>query len=309
MVLARIIVAGRANMPINPDSLGARASLSQQVDTRWVLSYAAGLGLSDPLFLDDSQPDGPCVVPMFCVCLEWEAALKARNASLRLSADELRQAVHAWQRSAFKAPIRAGMTVSTSSEVVYLRRTSAGTYVVMRYLTSDQADGSLLTDSLSGSLFRGVPMIPGAPDEVGVLPALAATEMLDATPLSVAQRMIEPTYPHVYTECARIWNPIHTEQRVARAAGLSNILLHGTATWALAAVAIARMQAGGDRALARLELLEGQFKKPVPPGDTLNFRALSDEPAGQSVRSIAFDALTGTGQTAISAGRAQFAQA
>ena len=296
-------------MPINPDTLGARASLSQQVDTRWVLSYAAGLGLSDPLFLDDSQPDGPCVVPMFCVCLEWEAALKARNASLGLSTDELRKAVHAWQRSAFKAPIRAGMTVNTSSEVVYLRRTSAGTYVVMRYLSTDQADGSLLTDSLSGSLFRGVTMTPGAPDEVGALPALAATEVPDTTPLSVAQRMVEPTYPHVYTECARIWNPIHTEQRVAQAAGLGNILLHGTATWALAAIAIARMQAGGDRAIARLRVLEGQFRKPVAPGDTLSFRALSDESAGQSVKSIAFDALTGTGQPALAAGRVQFAQA
>src|SRR5262245_63914545 len=38
---------------------------------------------------------------------------------------------------------------------------------------------------------------------------------------------------HVYTECARIWNPIHTDLAVVRAAGLSGPILHGTATLAL----------------------------------------------------------------------------
>ena len=41
------------------------------------------------------------------------------------------------------------------------------------------------------------------------------------------------TAAHVYTECARIWNPIHTDVAYARAAGLPDIILHGTATLAL----------------------------------------------------------------------------
>lgn len=291
-------------MPIDPSSLGARTSLTQTVDTRWVLSYAAGLGLSDPLFLDDAQDKGPFVVPMFCVCLEWEAALKARNASLGLSAQELRQGVHAWQQSRFRLPIRAGMTVTTTSEVVYLRRTSAGTYVVVRYQTSDAASGALLTDSHSGSMFRGVSMAEGSPDEVGAAPVSETPAVPVSVARSVQQRHIEPTYPHVYTECARIWNPIHTEQRVARAAGLGNILLHGTATWALAAIAMARLQPEGDRALARLTQLEGQFRKPVWPGDTLQLREL--QAAGHT---LSFDVLTLRGDTAMSAGLAQFAPA
>ena len=48
-------------MPIKPTSLGAVAALEQHIDTRWVLSYAAGLGLTDALYLDDAQPDGPFV--------------------------------------------------------------------------------------------------------------------------------------------------------------------------------------------------------------------------------------------------------
>ena len=38
-----------------------------------------------------------------------------------------------------------------------------------------------------------------------------------------------PAAAHVYTECARIYNPIHTSRRAARVAGLGKPLLHGTA--------------------------------------------------------------------------------
>src|SRR6185295_14411140 len=44
---------------------------------------------------------------------------------------------------------------------------------------------------------------------------------------------VAATAGHVYTECARIWNPIHTDPEYARAAGLPGIILHGTATLAL----------------------------------------------------------------------------
>ena len=48
------------------------------------------------------------------------------------------------------------------------------------------------------------------------------------------------TAAHVYTECARIWNPIHTDVAYARAAGLPDIILHGTATLALSISKVSR---------------------------------------------------------------------
>jgi acyl dehydratase len=51
---------------------------------------------------------------------------------------------------------------------------------------------------------------------------------------------------HVYSECARIWNPIHTDIAVARAAGLPGIILHGTATLAVAVSRIVARELGGD---------------------------------------------------------------
>jgi len=289
-------------MPINPDALGASESLSQQVDTRWVLSYAAGLGLTDRLYLDDAQADGPFVVPMFCVCLEWEAALKTRNALLRLDETELRRAVHVWQDSRFVSPIRAGMTVSTSSEVVHMRRTSAGTYVLIRYRSRERSSGTLLVDSLSGTMFRGV-SIAGDHEVLGEDPRQRSTVSLQAAVLAEYAMPIDAGLPHVYTECARIWNPIHTEERVARSAGLSSILLHGTATWAFAAKAIAQGLVGAE-GLRRLRRLQGEFRRPVAPLETIRMRALRRD--GDE---IAFDVLTGSGDQAMSAGLASFAPA
>src|SRR2546422_8551885 len=62
---------------------------------------------------------------------------------------------------------------------------------------------------------------------------------------------------HVYTECARIYNPIHTDTAVALAAGLSAIILHGTATLALAVSRVGARDLDGDP--GRVRGVAGRF--------------------------------------------------
>ena len=85
-----------------------------------------------------------------------------------------------------------------------------------------------------------------------------------ATPPARSRSSIPREMPHVYTECASIWNPIHTERAVALAAGLPDIILHGTATWALAGREVLRLYADGDP--RRLRRLHGRFRAMVLPG-------------------------------------------
>jgi acyl dehydratase len=192
------------------------------------------------------------------------------------------------------------MEVTTTSEVVHMRRTSAGTYVLIRYRSNERASGMLLVDSLSGAMFRGV-SIAGDQDLLGVDPR-PRTPVAEISPVLAEYPLhIDAGLPHVYTECARIWNPIHTEERVARSAGLTGILLHGTATWAFAAKAIAQGLMGTD-GLRRLHRLQGEFRRPVAPLDTIRTRALLRD--GDTV---SFDVLTGAGDQAMNAGRASFA--
>jgi acyl dehydratase len=51
---------------------------------------------------------------------------------------------------------------------------------------------------------------------------------------------------HTYSECARIWNPIHTDSAHAAAHGLPGIILHGTATAARTLTVVVNGPLDGD---------------------------------------------------------------
>ena len=105
--------------------------------------------------------------------------------------------------------------------------------------------------------------------------------------------------PHVYSECTSIWNPIHTERAEAIAAGLPEIILHGTATWALAGLTVLRAHAGCD--VSRLKRLSGRFTGMIIPGDEIVIR---HAPGPEGV--VLFDVLTSSGAPAVSQGVACF---
>ncbi|MGH7277421.1 MAG: MaoC/PaaZ C-terminal domain-containing protein, partial [Candidatus Rokuibacteriota bacterium] len=100
---------------------------------------------------------------------------------------------------------------------------------------------------------------------------------------------------HVYTECARSWNPIHTDIAVARAAGLPRPILHGTATLALAVSRVVARDLGGDPARARH--IAARFTGMVPMPSTLTVRGLAG--GGDTVR---FDAVDAAGRPVLAQG-------
>jgi acyl dehydratase len=101
-------------------------------------------------------------------------------------------------------------------------------------------------------------------------------------------------FAHRYTECASIWNPIHTERRVALAAGLPNIIVHGTALWALAGRTVTASRPG-----RRLTRLGGTFSAMVEPGSTITVRHAPSAPDLDVVR---FEILNAAGRRAVSRG-------
>jgi acyl dehydratase len=99
----------------------------------------------------------------------------------------------------------------------------------------------------------------------------------------------------VYTECARIWNPIHTDAAVARAAGLPGPILHGTATLALAVSRVVARDLGGDP--ARVRGIVARFTGMVPLGSRVVVRG-----RGRADRAFAFDAVGADGRPVLSDG-------
>ena len=263
--------------------------VAADIDARWLMAYAAGLGERDGRFFDTRQPDGPMAHPLFPVCYEWPVALTLRAKTI---ADELAPlSVHATHHLELARLPRAGDTLSTRARVIAVRRRRAGTLVVSRFTTLD-ARGATVSVTDYGSVYRGV-----AAD--GEAEADQPADISDADTGTVTWREgvdVEVGAAHVYTECARIWNPIHTDIAVADAAGLPGLILHGTATLALAVSRVVRRELGGDA--GRVRAVAGRFTGMVRMPSRVTVQRHADAGAG----SIAFDVVDADGSRVLSGG-------
>lgn len=247
------------------------------ITTRQLLAYAAGIGATASCYLDDAEPGGLAAHPAFGVSLEWPAALALRqHPQLQLPPEEALRAVHADQDTILHRPIRPGDRLQTRATLIQVRRSRPGALTVTRFRTVDVATGAAVVTSYASTIYRGV-AVEGPDVQLEAPPPLP--ESLSAVPLS--QQILIPVAreaPHIYTECAQIWNPIHTERRVALAVGLPDIILHGTLTWALAASHLIAACAGGVP--TRLQRLSGRFAAMVIPGSsmTLHYGTLPESP-------------------------------
>jgi acyl dehydratase len=241
-------------------------SRRERISVRRILAYAAGIGATAAPAFDDDRDGGVVAMPPFCVSLEWPVVSGARSRdALGAEGEERWRGVHAGQDSFFHRPIRPGDDLETRGRIAAVRPTRAGALISMKIETAEASTGDPVVTTWTTSLYR----------DVGVAGPAAVVE--DAPPVDWNGAGLDPAdvvvipiareLPHVYTECASIWNPIHTERAVALAAGLPDIILHGTATWALAGREIIRLHAGSDP--RRLKRLHGRFRAMVIPGTSV----------------------------------------
>ena len=265
-----------------------------EVSTRLTQAYAAGLADWNPCYFEDA---GRRVIapPAFCVSAEWPVFLSlSRDGVLGANLEEHLRGVHALQDSTFQRPIRPGDVLVTTARIVEVRATRAGAFVLVRLDTVEEksVEAAVVT-SYYGSIYRNV-AVDGSDECIEAPPKVS--EVAPAKSTEKVEILVRHEAAHVYTECARIWNPIHTERRVALEAGLPDIVLHGTATWALAAREIVDRFASSDP--LRLRRLSGQFRALVIPGSTIVFEA------GRAGNRVDFVVRNEKGEPAISVGRA-----
>jgi acyl dehydratase len=263
-----------------------------EIDARWLMAYAAALGESAPEYFDTSRPDGILAHPLFPVCYEWPLALDVRAKAL--PDDVAVRGVHATHRLILHRPPRAGDRLSTTATVAALERRTPGAYLVLRMETVDAA-GRAVSTTEYGSLYLGVECdaphpapLPKGERERGTRSPQGRGPGEGWWSVDVR---IAATLAHVYTECARIWNPIHTDRAVALGAGLPDIILHGTATLALAISQVLRQQPRGATtpvravtarfgAMVRMPsriVVRGQAPRPSTAGAVVGFEALAED--------------------------------
>jgi acyl dehydratase len=265
-------------MPIPASLVGSMLGpRSIALTPRFIMAFAAATGDFNTCYFDDTR-DAVVAPPLLAVSLEWPLVLGLRASIPEATEAELRRGVHATHDLTVHRLPRAGETLFTSGTVVSLARQPAGTRLVTRLDTVD-GEGNAVFTSYNGGVYRGVALTGDerSIDEPQPLPQPPAeggwTVQLEV-PVGAA---------HVYSECADIWNPIHTERSVARAAGLPDIILHGTATLGYAAQEIVNRACEGNP--HRLRRLAGRFGAMVFMGQPLTISAGVPVPAAGGLAS------------------------
>jgi acyl dehydratase len=244
----------------------------QRVDKRWLMAYNAALGeVSD-------EPH-----PLFAVCYEWPAtnALRVSTGLQEINA----RLVHAQHDLVLHRRARPGDVLNVMAKVVAATQRGPGAFVVFRLSASAGAEPVSTTHY--GMLYRGVSLEGG---DRGTAEVDDPPRHDKELPL-IGNFSVAATAGHVYTECARIWNPIHTDPEYARAAGLPGIILHGTATLALSVSKIL------ERMKIDVKRVRGRFAGMVLMPSTLTVHASR---AGDAVL---FETRDARGQTVIARGR------
>jgi len=283
--------------------------LVQEIDARWLMAYAAALGDVHAAYLDTTRPEGVIGHPIFPVCYEWPLAVELRASAISESIAV--RSVHATHDLRLHRRARAGDRLSTTATVISSEPRAPGAYVVTRLETVD-ADGRSVSTTDYGSIYRGVECerarlpsrVAGLADSTGDAGTVPEADRRGDGPPPLRDWSVEVAVPaglaHTYTECARIWNPIHTDKAVARSAGLPDIILHGTATLALAvSAALERAGVGPAAGIARITC---RFTGMVPLPSVITVEGWKARLAtGEEV--IAFQVLGADGRPVLRDGR------
>ena len=283
-------------MPLDASLVGTEAEPRvSEVDERWTMAYAAGLGDLLDCYIDTRRPNGIVAHPLFPVCLEWPAAgvLRAKHRG-RLSQAEAARGVHASHHTIIHRALRPPQRLTTRAVIAGIERRKPGAFEVTKFETFDETGAPVCT-TYTGNIYRQVEI--AGDERPATMPVTPALKTAPARPRAEARIPVSAGAAHVYTECARIWNPIHTDAKVAASAGLPAIMLHGTATLAMAVSRIIAIEGGNDP--ERVAEIYGRFGAMVFMPSEIALRVIARERLEGGRDAIFFEALSAEGGPAV----------
>jgi len=283
-------------MAIDYHHLKTRAfrDVRQRYRAQDTMLYALSLGIGqDPLdeaalpFVYEGH-GGPRVLPTLAAVLGYPG-FWAREPDTGI--DWVR-VLHGEQALQVHRPLPAEGEVVGKSRVTHVcdKGEGRGALVVVERVLSDAADGTPYATLTQLAFCRGdggYSTIPAHPPEGVPSPSqetvrrpegASAGQPSDPPPPALAatpaDREPERWFDHpTRPEAALLYrlladdNPLHADPAVARAGGFERPILHGLASYGIAAYALTRLCAGADP--SRLRSLAVRFASPVFPGETL----------------------------------------
>ena len=285
--------------PVLPSDLVGQYTIAQsyELTPRKCMAFAAGVHDYKACYFDDTRPEELVGHPGLAFAFQWNSHYTAGR-PYDVRAPMWRHLLHAGSDVRYARPFRIGDQITCQGRTVRLRPIKPGLLWEQRYTMVD-ASGATVVELDHSAIVRNA-RLEGPPREIDESPPLPQPAGPVDEPLWTASVPIAPEAPHVYSECADIWNPIHTERAAALAAGLPDIVLHGTATLTIAARELIDREVDGDP--RRLSRIAGQYRAMVFPGHPLTVRLLERRRLDNGSTAIFFDALNHEGQAAVKSG-------
>ncbi len=264
------------------------------LDARRIMAYAASINDTNEAYFNDLREGGLSVHPAICFSLQWGARfLIDRKINMRAAPF----GVHAETDLRLYQPFKQGEAITTQGRLVARRQIKPGVYSVDRYRMTN-SNGELVAEMDYNGIIRGG-ILDGEDRELEPSPEQPVCEKLSADPLWSKEIYIPVHAGQQYTECADIFNPIHTEPSVAKMGGLPGVILHGSATKAHALTQVIDHCFDGDA--RRIRRLCGQLRGMVLMDSTIQVQSMGEQIV-DGEKQVFFRVLNQDGQLAIANG-------
>jgi len=257
-------------MPLNYQRIMAYrpGPLDASYDEQRCILYALGIGIGmDPLDRDQIRfvhERELKAFPTFATTLGWMGRLTDPAFGI-----DARMVVASGLKVTLHRPLAVRDTLAADPRIVEIADKGAGKHaIILSARTLTAADGTPVATVESTSIARGHGGFGG---KVTDFPEPRRTP--DRAPDQVCDLPTPPNLALVFRLMGDE-NPLHIDPASALASGFARPILHGAATFGIAAHAVLRVAAAYDP--TRLASIEARFSKPVVPGETVRTELWSD---------------------------------
>lgn len=287
-------------MEVSSDLVGIKLKLLKtKVDWRHSTNYCAAIGETNPLYFDNIKNEVLVSHPVFPVALSWDMNSNLdKYVDYPIEKEIIHRLVHQSESMDIKRLLKVGEEVTIKGEIIAVTPHKMGTKILLRFDYIDSTEELILQEYTGGLIFGMACADEGKGKEN--IPITTRIELAEGEkPVWEKEIPIARNLPYLYDGCANISAKIHTSPKFATSLGLPDIILHGTASLALA---VKELTAHYDLDPRRIVNLASKFTGMIVPGNNITLQVLKMEDT-EGEKKIDFELQNGDGEAALRGGR------
>lgn len=237
-----------------------------EVTEESVRQYAHAYGSSNVLYYN-----GTMAPPIYAVVYELPMLEKVWcDEGLHGGIEQMKRnvlmLVHGEQQMRFYKPIKPGNKITARAKVKEMEDKGSGELVVLNVTSTDES-GEKVVESDWGIFIRGAGSGQKPQQKKEVKKEQTPQIGGESQPIFRKVIRVDKDITYRYAEASGDRNPIHIDEKVAKAAGLNGIIVHGLCTMAMTMGAVVNCYLDGDP--SKITEFGVRFASPVYPGDVL----------------------------------------